>query len=176
MLRFIFITQILFLSVTVYCQDTGQIIRIDSLGNNTEVMTLYDVENIKYSEVYFVNDSIKDAYFSRKGDTISVYDWGVDDTIIKRIQGQLVRKYYVTDETYIHGGGGPTFYLILDYKRNVFELRDIRRITEGIDKEMIRLAHEVEKDLIHILPPDLKTPIVIPFPFRLHEWQKYFEY
>ena len=163
---------------TVYCQDTSQINKTDSLGNRRVLEISYDVENIKYFEVLYVdNEPIRANFVSRKGDTISAaHNWEMDITLIRQIQGRLARKFIYTDATAVHGNGGALFYLILDYKKNILELRSIRRVTEDFDKEIIRIAHEVEKDLIHILPPDLKTPIVIPFPFRPHIWQQYLEY
>lgn len=159
MLKCLLVLQILCLSVSIYSQNTN-------LNNKKDLRTEYDIENIKLSETMRVNNQIEYTnYFSRQGDTISVYDWAINVKSIKRIQENILDNFILNDFTYANGSA--SMLLLIDYERNIFEIRIMRGITDNFNKELLRVINNLENKLILICSSDCKTPIVTPFAIRL---------
>ena len=73
---------ILFLSISV-CANCQNIKRRGETSIKKEIE--YDIEHIKYKEEYVDNNGVKHAdYFTRCGDTIALYEWKIDVSIIKK--------------------------------------------------------------------------------------------
>jgi hypothetical protein len=167
MIRFLLILQILF-SANIYCQNAASRNNKDTLDNKEGIRIEYDIEHIKYSETMYVSDNIKYFnYFSRQGDTISVYNWKIDVTAINKIKEKILNNFTVNDFTYV--AGSAVLLLMLDCKKNIFEIRIIKGITPNFNKELLRVINKIEKDLIFICTTDCKIPIVTPFAIRLNE-------
>ena len=168
MLNFFLVVQVLFLPVNIYCHNTNLQNNKDSLGNKAGLCVEYDIEHIKLSEKTFVNNEIEYVnYFSKKGDTISVFNWAINATAIKKITERILDSFIVNDFTY--ASGSATLLLLVDYENNIFEIRVMRGITEYFNNELLRVIDKIEKDLIFICSTDCKIPIVTPFVIRLDE-------
>ena len=154
-----------YLSMPVYanCQNIIQYSK-DSLKNELG----YDIEHIKYIEMYVDNNGVKQTnYFTRCGDTIALFDWRIDISLIKKIKAHVLRNFVINEFT--EAQGNAVLLLILDFKNEVYEIRVIRGITQGFNNELLRAINKIEKDLIFIYAADCKTPIVTPFAIRLNE-------
>jgi hypothetical protein len=168
MLKFLWVLHILFLSVSIYCQNTNLHNKKDSLDNKTGLYLKYDIEHIKLSETMFANnEAVYTNYFSRKGDTIVVYDWAINVTAIKKIREHILRNFVINEFT--EASGSAVLLLILDIENDLYEIRVIRGITQGFNNELLRAINKVEKDLIFVCTTDCKMPIVTPFAIRLNE-------
>jgi len=167
MLRFLLTSQILCLFASVYCQNINQ--QDESmLGNKTYLYTKYDIQHIKLSETMYVNSEIKYTnYFSREGDTISMYDWAIGVTAIKIIREKILNNFIVNDLTYARGCA--SLLLLIDCEKNIFEIRIMRGITDNFNNELLRVVDKIEKDLIFICSDNCKTYVVTPFAIRLNE-------
>jgi hypothetical protein len=153
----------LFMPVCVSCQSVTQM-REDSLKKEIG----YDIKHIKYIETYIDNNGVKHSnYFTRRGDTIALYDWKIDISIIKKIKEHILREFVIDEFT--EAQGNAVLLLILDFKNEVYEIRVIRGITQGFNNELLRVINKIEKDLIFVYAADCKTPIVTPFAIRLNE-------
>jgi hypothetical protein len=168
MLRFILILQILVCSANGYCQKIKQHNQSDTLGNKTGLCEGYDIEHIKYSETMYVSGNVEyTCYFTKQGDTISVYNWAINITAIKKIKECILSNFVINEFT--EAQGSATLLLILDFESNVSEIRVIRGITENFNNELLRVINKIEKDLIFVCATDCKIPIVTPFAIRLND-------
>jgi hypothetical protein len=168
MLRFLLILQILVCYVNGYCQEVSQHNQNDTLGNETGLCEGYDIEHIKYSETMYANGNVEYTYyFTKQGDTISVYNWAINVIAIKKIKEYILSNFVINEFT--EAQGSATLLLILDFESNVSEIRVIRGITENFNNELLRVIHKIEKDLIFVCTADCKTPIVTPFTIRLFD-------
>jgi hypothetical protein len=136
----------------------------DSLENEIG----YDIEHIKYIEMYVDNSGEKHTnYFTRCGDTIALYDWRIDSSIIKKINEHILRNFVINEFT--EAQGLAVLLLILDFENDIYEIRVIRGITQGFNNELLRAINKIERDIIFVCVSDCKTPIVTPFAIRLNE-------
>ncbi len=151
--------QILIFSVNVFCQESDQLNQSDSLGNKIGLW-------VEYAEIMYVENVAKHPhYFTRKGDRILLYEWQINVSVIKKIQ-ELILKDFVINE-FTEASGPAYLLLILDCEKDIFEIRIIRGITTGFNKELLRVVDAIEKDLIFICASNCQTPIVIPFAIRI---------
>lgn len=151
----------LFMPVCVNCQNVTQS-REDSLKKEIG----YDINHIKYIETYIDNNGVKHSnYFTRRGDTIVLYDWGIDTSIIRKIKEHILRDFVIDEFT--EAQGNAILLLILDFKKEVYEIRVIRGITQDFNNELLRVINKIEKDLIFVCATDCKTPIIMPFAIRI---------
>ena len=164
MLRLFLILQILFFSVNVFCQINQR----DSLGNKIGLWVKYDIEHIKLSETMYVNNEVEYThYYTRKGDTIYVYDWKIEVSIINQIREHILENFVINEFTEV--SGIEPLLLILDFENNVYEIRTMRGMTQGFNKELLRVINKIEKQLIVICVSDCQTPIVTPFAIRFNK-------
>lgn len=153
----------LYMSVCANCQNV-KLSSKDTLKNKIE----YDIEHIKYKEVYVDYNGVKHTnYFTRCGDTIALYDWRINVSIIKKIKEHILKNFVINEFT--EAQGNAILLLILDFKNDVCEIRVIRGITHGFNNELLRVTSKIEKELIFVCTADSKTPIVTPFAIRLNE-------
>lgn len=156
------------LSANIYCQNANLHNNNDTLYNKTDVSVKYDIDNIKYIETMYVNNDVKYIwYFSRNGDTISVYNWQMNVTTIKKIKEKILNNFSINDLTYAKGSA--VLLLIFDCEKDIFEIRIIKGITQHFNKELLRVINNIEKDLVFICTNDCKMPIVTPIAIRLNE-------
>lgn len=155
---------ILYLVIPVYanCQSILQY-TVDSI--RSEIM--YDIEHIKYMEISVDNNGVKHTnYYTRGGDTISLFDWRIKVSVIERIKEQILRNFIIDEFT--EAQGNAVLLLILDFKKEVYEIRIIRGITQGFNKELLRVIKKIESELIFVHSTECKISIVTPFAIRLY--------
>lgn len=158
----------LFMLSTVACISSKRVLQDnkDSFSNKIK----YDVENIKYLELTYANNElISSNYYTRCGNIISLYDWEIDVSIIKKIKEYILRNFVIDEFT--EASGSAVLLLILDFDKNIHEIRVIRGITLGFNKELLRVTREIENDSIAIFTQNCEAPmpIITPFTIRLNK-------
>lgn len=151
---------LLYASINAFTQNNDR-----TLGQ-IKIESCFDADSLKYIEVCR-HDSIViySKYFSRKGDTISVYKWNMLHSSIEKIQKKIKANFdYNTPEV----RGRAILLLIFDCEKEIFELRIIRGITKEFDNALGLAIRKTEEELIPLCPYGCKEAIVSPFPIKIY--------
>lgn len=132
----------------------------------TKIENRFDIDSLKYVEVGSRDSTVVySKYFSRKGDTISVYKWNMLHSSIEKIQKKIKANFdYKTPEVH----GRAIILLIFDCEKEIFELRIIRGITKEFDNALGLAIRKTEEELIPLCPYGCKEAIVSPFPIKIY--------
>ena len=136
--------------------------RISISDKDKESIVLYDVQGLKYKQIWrFNNKVVRYCYFSRKGEIIDSTTWNVEIQTTLKLKDKILSKFRVDDETFTPGTAGVL--LLAMPKCNIVELRLIRGLTDSFNKEMLRVLREVEQDILVFSA----NPIAVIVPIRI---------
>ena len=136
--------------------------RISISDKDKESIVLYDVQGLKYEQLWrFNNTIVRDCYFTRKGEFIDNATWNVEIQTLLKLKDKILCKFRVDDETFTPGTAGVL--LLAMPKCNIVELRLIRGLTDSFNKEMLRVLREVEQDILVFSA----NPIAVIVPIRI---------
>lgn len=136
--------------------------RISISDKEQESVVLYDVQGLKYEQLWrFNNTIVRDCYFTRKGEFIDNATWNVEIQTLLKLKDKILSKFRVDDETFTPG---TAIVLLLTMpKCNIVELRLIHGLTHSFNKEMLRVLREVEQDILVFSD----NPIAVFVPIRI---------
>ena len=134
--------------------------RISISDKDKESIVLYDVQGLKYKQIWrFNNKVVRYCYFSRKGEIIDNTTWNVEIQTLLKLKDKILRKFRVDDETFTSG----TAIVLLLAVTNILELRLARGLTSSFDKEMLRALKNVEQEVLVFSD----NPIAVFIPIRI---------
>ena len=136
--------------------------RISISDKEQESVVLYDVQGLKYEQLWrFNNIIVRDCYFTRKGELIDNATWNVEIQTLLKLKDKILRKFRVDDETFT--SGTAIVLLLAVPKSNILELRLARGLTSSFDKEMLRVLKDVEQEVLVFSD----NPIAVFIPIRI---------
>ena len=136
--------------------------RISISDKDKESIVLYDVQGLKYEQLWrFNNTIVRDCYFSRKGEIIDNATWNVEIQTLLKLKDKILCKFRVDDETFTPGTAGVL--LLAMPKCNIVELRLARGLTSSFDKELLRVLKDVEQEVLVFSD----KPIAVFIPIRI---------
>ena len=136
--------------------------RIVISDKEQESSVLYDVQGLKYEQLWrFNNTIVRDCYFSRKGEIIDNATWNVEIQTLLKLKDKILSKFRVDDETFTPGTAGVL--LLAMPKCNIVELRLAHGLTSSFDKEMLRVLKDVEQEVLVFSD----KPIAVFIPIRI---------
>ena len=136
--------------------------RIVISDKEQESSVLYDVQGLKYEQLWrFNNTIVRDCYFSRTGEIIDNATWNVEIQTLLKLKDKILRKFRVDDETFT--SGTAIVLLLAVPKSNILELRLARGLTSSFDKELLRVLKDVEQEVLVFSD----KPIAVFIPIRI---------
>ena len=136
--------------------------RIVISDKDKESIVLYDVQGLKYKQIWrFNNKVVRDCYFTRKGEIIDNATWNVEIQTLLKLKDKILRKFRVDDETFT--SGTAIVLLLAVPKSNILELRLARGLTSSFDKELLRVLKDVEQEVLVFSD----KPIAVFIPIRI---------
>ena len=136
--------------------------RISISDKDKECIVLYDVQGLKYKQLWrFNNKVVRYCYFSRKGEIIDNTTWNAEIQTTLKLKDKILSKFHVDDETFTPGTA--IVLLLAMPKCNIVELRLIHGLTHSFNKEMLRVLREVEQDILVFSA----NPIAVVVPIKI---------